>query len=338
MSEGSKTVLIGTGMVAQTHADAILATAGKVRLVGVLARSTTKTFAEKNRCRAFGSIDEAIASNPDFAIIATPPNARLDLVRKLAAADIPVLLEKPIERSLTTARKVVETCSNADIPLGVVFQHRTRSAVSTLRARLSEIGTIAAVEISVPWWREQSYYDRPGRGTLAQDGGGVLITQAIHTLDLALLLAGPITHVQALSGTTSLHRMEAEDFVTAGLRFSNGAIGSLFATTAAYPGGTESITLRGKDGVAVLAGATLILDFYDGRTERIGTAASTGGGADPMGFTHKWHQAIIDDFADSIEQNREPLVTGQDALKVHALIDALMRSSDQKREVEVADV
>ncbi len=338
MSEVMRAVLIGTGMVAQTHVQAIAATRGRIVLDGVCARTSAAEFARLNGCTAFDDIDALLEAEPDFAIIATPPNARLELVRKLAAAGLPILLEKPIERSLTAARKVVSICHEAQVPLGIVFQHRTRQAVAHLRQSLPELGPLGLVEISVPWWRDQSYYDAPGRGTYAQDGGGVLITQAIHTLDLALSLAGHVTHVQAMARRSALHTMEAEDTVTAGLSFASGAVGSLFATTAAFPGAPEQITLHGTAGVARLTGDSLTLSFRDGREETYGADQATGGGADPMGFTHEWHQAVIEDFADALEEDRAPLVSGREGLRAHALIDALTRSSDQKREVEVADV
>lgn len=338
MSEGKQAILIGTGMVAQTHVNAIRATAGRINLKGVHARQSAPAFASQNDTQAFASLEEVIAAQPDFVILATPPNARLELVRKLVEAHVPILMEKPIERTLTAARKIVSLCEEVTLPLGVVFQHRTRAAVHALRDRLHELGEMTIVEISVPWWRDQSYYDAPGRGTYAQDGGGVLITQAIHTLDLALSLAGPVTKVQATARTSGLHQMEAEDVVTAGLDFENGASGSLFATTAAYPGGTESITFHGRKGVACLSGDQLQFSFHDGRTETIGEETSTGGGADPMGFTHAWHQAVIEDFAAALDEARPPQVSGREGLRVHALIDALIRSSDQQRQVEVADV
>ena len=104
------------------------------------------------------------------------------------------------------------------------------------------------MQVALPWWRPQAYYDAPGRGTYARDGGGVLITQAIHTLDLMLAVAGPVTQVAAIAGTTRLHRMEAEDFVGAGLSFAGGALGSLVATTAAYPGGADRSSSASRRG------------------------------------------------------------------------------------------
>src|SRR5690606_35038369 len=129
--------------------------------------------------------------------------------------------------------------------LGAVLQHRFRTSSRRLAALLrdGELGRIAAASCTIPWWRPQSYYDEPGRGTMARDGGGVLMTQAIHTLDLFRALVGGVERVAAVSVTTPLHRMETEDFVAATLLLAGGAPASLSATTAAYPGFSEQILL-----------------------------------------------------------------------------------------------
>ena len=248
-------------------------------------------------------------------------------------------MEKPIERTLEAAERIVTTCKNASVPLGMVLQHRMREASLLLTRLLREdhFGKPAVAEISVLWWRPQSYYDEPGRGTLARDGGGVLISQAIHTMDLALSLMGPVRTVQAMARTTSLHQMETEDFVTAGLEFANGAVGSLIASTASFPGAAESIVLHCERASVALHSGQLHITWRDGRTETMGQAASTGGGADPMAFTHAWHQGIIEDFASALEQGRPPSVSGQDALAVHRLIDATIRSSNERRMITISE-
>ena len=332
-----KAALIGAGMVAKTH---VLACrdSDKVSLKGVCARSSALDFAKEWELLAYSSIEE-LAADPevDFAILITPPDARLDIVRTLVEAGKPILMEKPIERSLAAAQEIVALCKGR-VPLGVVFQHRAREASQALADLLPELGDLQTVEISVPWWRDQSYYDEPGRGTYARDGGGVLISQAIHTLDLALSLTGPVSAVQAMARRSRAHQMEAEDFVSAGLEFANGAVGSLHASTASFPGGAEMITLHCAKASAVLGRGVLELYWRDGRQETVGQSASTGGGSDPMAFTHAWHQGVIEDFADALRNNRPPMVTGAEALRVHALIEALIRSSSEGKRVEVTHV
>lgn len=330
-------VLIGLGMVADTHAHA-LADATGARLHGVYARrrEQAEDFATRHEGpKVYGGLEDIAGDEAlDFAVLVTPPDARLKIVQRLAEAGLPVLMEKPVERDAVRARVIVETCEAAGVPCGVTLQHRMRPAAMALKARLPEMGRIGSVDVRVPWWRDQAYYDAPGRGTYARDGGGVLITQAIHTLDLMLHLCGPVTAVQALTATT-LHRMEAEDFATAGLVFASGAAGAVMATTAQFPGAAEEIVINAENASARLAGDHLTLHWHDGRIEETGGTAATGGGADPMAFTHAWHQAVIEDFAEAIRQGRAPAITGRSALAVQELIDAIARSSRVGRRIEM---
>lgn len=335
-SAPSRAALIGLGMVSATFAQAI-ANSKQVRLAKILARSEESQTNFLNQFPELGaqpaaSIDD-IAGDPqiDFIILATPPNARLAFIKACANAGKPVLMEKPVERDLKRAAELVELCEAANLPLGIVLQHRARPIVAELKQLLPRLGQLHAVEINVPWWRPQSYYDVPGRGTLERDGGGVLISQAIHTLDLALHLAGPVRTVTAMTRTTQSHTMEAEDFVSAGLIFEHGAAGQLFATTASFPGRGETIKLHGAHGSVELAAGTLSLHWRDGSSETIGQQAASGAGADPMAFTSDWHQTIIEDFADAIAHNRPPMVTGRDALCVHRLIDAITLAGQSGR-------
>jgi predicted dehydrogenase len=333
-------VLIGAGMVAATHAAALRDAPG-LRLHGIWSRNPQRAepLAAQHDAAVYHDLAE-VAADPtvDFAIVLTPPDGRVGLIDPLVAAGKPILMEKPVARSGTEARQVVDQCAAAGVMLGIVFQHRMRAA-SRAAARLvaaGDLGALGLVEIAVPWWRDQSYYDEPGRGSYARDGGGVLISQAIHTLDLALSLAGPVTAVQAMTATIRFHRMEAEDFATAGLRFANGAVGSLVASTASFPGGAERITLHFDHASLHLEAGVLTVRHRDGRIDTHGEPATTGGGADPMAFTHAWHQAVIEDFADAIRHGRDPMVTGRAALPVHDLIDAITQSARTGQTTEVA--
>jgi predicted dehydrogenase len=198
------------------------------------------------------------------------------------------------------------------------------------------LGRIVGCSTTIRLWRPQSYYDEPGRGTFARDGGGVLISQGIHTLDLMLSLAGPIRTVTGFATTTPVHRMETEDMVCAAARFDSGAIGTIDATTAAYPGFHEEITLTGEHGTLALCGGTLLTQFHDGTEERVEADTGAGGtGADPMAFPHDWHLSVMADFAAAIAEGRDPKVTGEEALRVHRLIDALIEAGKDGRPVEV---
>ena len=334
--------LIGLGMVSQTYGDAI-ANSDHVQLISVYARSSAARQAFINSWPQLGAVaadtvEDIADSNVDFVILATPPNARSEAVRILAQAGKPILMEKPVERTLAGATALVEICEETGVPLGIVLQHRMRPVVAELHRVTPTLGSLRAVEVNVPWWRPQSYYDEPGRGSYARDGGGVLISQAIHTLDLMLTLTGPVSDVTAMSATTGFHDMEAEDFVTAGLVFSNGAVGQLFATTASFPGRGETITLHYENGSAHLESGLLQLRFQDGRTESIGQGAKSGAGADPMAFTSDWHRAVIEDFAEAVTQGRPPLVSGREALEVHRLIAAIEKSARSGSKEQVGNI
>jgi UDP-N-acetyl-2-amino-2-deoxyglucuronate dehydrogenase len=332
--------VVGLGMVAKTHARSLRDLAEGVEVRGVFARDAVRrrAFAKEFGFPAAASI-EALVEDPgvDAMLILTPPNARIELIELCARAGKHVLMEKPIERTTEAARQIVERCEAAGVKLGIVFQNRFRAASIAMRQVIADrrLGEMIAVQVAVPWWRPQSYYDEPGRGTFARDGGGVLITQAIHTLDLMLHLVGPVSEVQAVAGTTRAHRMESEDFVAGGFRLANGALGSLIATTAAFPGESERIALDFALGSVRLEGGVATLQFRDGRTERHGEASGTGGGGDPMAFPHDWHRAVIGDFMDAIRQDRPPAIPGRAALGVHCLIDALLRSARERRAVFV---
>ena len=150
----------------------------------------------------------------------------------------------------------------------------------------------------------------------------MLLTQGIHTLDLLLSLTGLPNEVFAYACTSPVHTMETEDVVAASLQFSGGAIGTLLATTTAYPGFPETITIIGEKGTANLSGTSLSVDYHDGRCDSLEADGTSGGtGADPMAFPIDYHRALIEDFLDAVEQGRPPRVTGREALKVHRFID-----------------
>ncbi|MFD2648205.1 Gfo/Idh/MocA family protein [Devosia albogilva] len=333
--------VIGAGMGAKPHGLALQSLSDQIKVTGVYRRHREQLarFCETYGLPAADSFD-AILADPETeaVLVLTPPNAREEIIAAAAKAGKAVLMEKPVERSLAAAERIVALCDAAGVKHGVIFQHRFRRASKLLAQAVAEgrYGALAAVHLVVPWWRpQQGYYDQPGRGTLAQDGGGVLITQAIHSLDLMLSLCGDVAAVTAMAATTRLHQMETEDFATAGLEFSNGAVGALMATTASFPGGPESLTLNFERASATLAAGTLTVRTMDGATIVEGEASEGGGGADPMAFPFDWHAAQITEFAEAVRAGRQPLSNGHTALKVHRLIDALMRSASEGRRVEV---
>ena len=334
--------IIGLGMAVTPHAKSLVDLKDRVEVVASFSPSEArrKAFGEKFPFRLVDNLDAILSDKSiDSVEILTPPNTHLDLVKKCAAAGKHVLLEKPLEISTARGVELVEAAEKAGVTLGVMLQHRFRPAALKLREiiRAGELGTIVNCSTTIRIWRPQSYYDVEGRGTLARDGGGVLITQGIHTLDLMLSLAGPIAEVRGYAATSSVHRMETEDMAVAAVKFANGALGVIDATTAAYPGFAERIEIIGEKATASLVGSDLVVAHHDGRTTELKTEFGAGGtGADPMAFPNDWHRGVIADFLDALDQKRAPAISGREALKVHRLVDALLEAGKTGGTVRVA--
>jgi len=329
--------VIGLGMASAPHAQSLVDLRGRVEVAGAYSPTPARrnAFREKWDLPVISDLDQ-LYGDPSIAavLILTPPSSHLELVNRAALAGKHVLLEKPLEISMKRSASLVEAAEAAGVKLGVVLQHRFRP-VSLALARLvaeGRLGEIVGASAKLFNWRPQSYYDQPGRGTKARDGGGVLLTQGIHTLDLLISVAGLPIEAMAYATTTPVHRMETEDFVAGAIRFSNGALGTVSATTCGYPGLPDAIEIIGTKGTARIDGAKLIGSFHDGSTVELDDGRLGGGaGADPMAFSHTHHRAVLEDFVDAVEQDREPRVSGREALKVHRLIDALLKSSRSER-------
>lgn len=333
--------IVGAGTASAPHIKSLKDLSDTISVRGVYTRNKERraAFAAEHGFPAAESYEALLADETvDAILLLTPPNARVELVEAAARAGKHVLMEKPIERSTATAETIVETCAQAGVKMGVIFQHRFREGALAARELIESgrLGDLASAYLVVPWWRSADYYAEPGRGTFAQDGGGVLITQAIHSLELMLSLAGQVAEVQAIAGTSALHDIEVEDFVGAGLRFANGALGALMATTGAYPGEEEYMVFNGTRGAAKLSGSVLTVSWHEGSTETFGAEATTGGGDDRMAFPHDWHRAQIAEFVAAVQAGRDPVSNGRTALRVHRLIDALLESSREGRKVTVA--
>jgi UDP-N-acetyl-2-amino-2-deoxyglucuronate dehydrogenase len=335
--------IIGLGMAVTPHAKSLLDLKDRVEVAWAVSPSEKRRadFAARFGFPTAAGLDR-ITADPSISAVGvlTPPNTHLEIVEKLARAGKHILLEKPLEITTARSQALVAAGENAGIMIAVVLQNRFKTAAEKLGQLLAsgEIGTLVGCSTKVPWWRPQSYYDEPGRGTKARDGGGVLISQAIHILDLMLSLAGPVEEVCGYALTAAAHRMETEDLVAAAVRFANGAVGTIEATTAAYPGNGERIEFIGTEGTAVLSGHSFLLQRRDGTAEElIANIAPGGTGADPMDFPHDLHLAVWRDFLDALDQHRPPRVTARQALKVHRLIDALLAAGQSDKKVKVAN-
>ncbi|MEN3147040.1 Gfo/Idh/MocA family oxidoreductase [Neorhizobium sp. IRAMC:178] len=328
-----KVAMIGLGMAAGHHARALLDLSDRIECVAAFSQTTTRreAFAAEYPIPVTGDLDAIFADETiEAVLILTPPSSHLELVQRCAAAKKHILLEKPLDISFERSEAIVRTAKDAGVLLAMVLQNRFRSAALKLDqiVRSGRLGQLIEASAAIRNWRPQSYYDVEGRGTMARDGGGVLLTQGIHTIDLLLSFAGTPKDVASFVRTSPIHSMETEDLVTAAFAFENGAIGTLNATTCAYPGLPERIELLGTKGAAVFMGGRLEAAFMDGTSVTEGGEKSgSGAGANPMAFGHEMHRALIGNFIDAIRNGLPLRVTGEDALKAHRFIAEILAAS-----------
>ncbi len=341
MAERTGIGLIGLGMAVKPHALALKDLSRQIDFIGGYSR-TAERRAEFEKTYSLPAIDslDALLNDPrlDAVIVITPPSSHAELAIRAARAGKHVLLEKPLDVTFDQARSIVDAVEGADRKLGVVFQYRFRESTVTLREllRAGELGDLLSVSCNVRWWRPAEYYAKPpGRGMRERDGGGVLLTQSIHTLDVLLDLVGPVRKVSAQCRTSPLRDIDTEDIASASVEYANGAIGVVDATTVAYPGYTERIDIAGTKGSAVLEAERLVVHRIGEQSFHLEGSTEGGGGADPMAFSHEPHRHLIEDFLNAVRSGKQPRASGRSALPVHALIDGMLESAQKGETVTV---
>lgn len=335
--------IVGLGMAVTPHAKSLLDLADRVEVAYAYNRSESRRNDFAGKFPDFpltDNLDTILGDGSvDCVLVLTTPDTHLDIVRRCAEAGKHVLLEKPLEISSERAVEMIGACRKASVKLGVVLQHRHRPAGVRLREILQsgKLGRMVGASVFIPCWRPQDgYYNQPGRGDKLRDGGGVLLTQGIHCLDVFLSLTARPVEVTGYAKTSSVHQIETEDIVAAGVQYEDGAIGVVDATTTAYPGFPERIQIYAEKGGALITGTELRVAFHDGTQEVIEADKAVGGtGADPMDFPHDHHREVLRDFLDALDQDRNPLVTGEIALRTHRFIDAILQAAESGKPVRV---
>ena len=306
-------VIIGSGLIARFHAQAVNAS-DKLELKGfcdLFSLESAKKAAAEFGGAAWGDYRDAFsAEGVNMATVATASCAHDEAVFAAAEHGVPVLVEKPL--AITTARidAMIAACCKAGVPLGCIFQTRWDEAFVDAKRRIDagELGRITYAGIRVPWWREDDYYTKSSwHGTWAGDGGGSLINQAIHLVDWLVALMPPVREVKAFAAALA-HPVETEDTVSAALRFEGGALGGVYATTAAFPGSGKTMDIAGTKGT---------IAFSD---ETTGTSRP-----DQLPFTG--HQKCFEAFADSLEGGTPYPIPGAEARKSVALIEEIYKSA-----------
>jgi UDP-N-acetyl-2-amino-2-deoxyglucuronate dehydrogenase len=322
--------LIGGGNITETHARAARAIPG----INISAIYGTNIANIERLCREYGgrgfqNFEAFLAHRPmDLVIIGSPSG--LHAAEGIAAAKrgLHVLTEKPIDISTKRADALIEAARTSRVKLGVIFQDRVKPDILRLKKWLDEgaLGKVLFVDAKVNWYRPPEYYGKSKwRGTLALDGGGALMNQGVHTVDLLLWLLGDVTRVQARTATT-LHKIESEDTAVAILEFAGGALGTLHATTAAYPGYPRRVEITGSEGTVILEHDRIIAADLRQRPADFGQDApgDTNASASSAAVTDvRGHQVILEDFLRAIEHDTEPICDGLEGRRSVALIEAI---------------
>ncbi len=340
--------IIGCGMIAKFHARAI-ADIANAKLVACYNRTAPKAeaIAAEFGGEAYTDLEQMLAREDlDVVTICSPSGAHAEPCVAAAKAGKHVIVEKPLDVTRERCQSMIDACDQAGVKLATIFPSRFHEASKLMKRAVEQgrFGKLALGDAYVKWFRTQQYYDSGAwRGTWQLDGGGALMNQAIHSVDLLLWLVGPVVDVMAYTTTLAHERIEVEDVATAVVRFANGALGTIEATTAGYPGSLKKIELTGSMGTAILEEEDIIKwEFAEQsaedaklREEMLGRTKTGGGAADPAAIGHHAHAALFRDFLEAIEQDRPPIIDGREGLRSVELILAIYESAKTGRRVEL---
>ncbi len=330
--------ILGAGMVAEYHRQAVLANSDRGACLAAIGHYNPDRFSEISAqfgapCESF----EQLLANPavDIVCVCTPSGQHAAQTIAAAKAGKHVLVEKPMALSLDDADAMIATCEQAGVKLGVVLQRRAEPLFKRIHdaVQSGDLGDLTLGLVTIPYPRPQAYFDQADwRGTWAMDGGGVLMNQGIHLVDLLIWYMGDPTDIQAYADT--LHRgIEVEDTLATTLRFANGALATITATTTAAPGFPHRIELYGTGGGIQVEGETAgrweLAEPANAATERpeMGAPADAGAGSDPRGIAPTGHIAIVRDFIKALNAGHDPRIDGAEGRRSVATVLAIYQAA-----------
>ncbi|MGM0459941.1 MAG: Gfo/Idh/MocA family protein [Bacteroidota bacterium] len=332
--------IVGCGNISDTHA----------KVVSALPNCTLAAACTRNRdrleifCRTHDTMGyrsyEKFLSHPnlDIVVICTPSGTHLDYGLKAAESGKHVIVEKPIEITVTRGLNLVEACQKNGVKLSVIYQNRFMDSVAKMNKLLhyGEIGDVFMASASVKWFRDQQYYDQSDwRGTFALDGGGAVINQSIHTIDLLQWMLGDVESVYGYTANASHSDIEAEDNATATIRFQNGVIAVFQASTSIVPAQERRIEFNGEKGTLLLRGDKLTVKTGVKITGSPGVSHSTGASGPLEGLGHENHLKQYQHIIRAISENTEPVVSGRESLKSLAVVEAIYKSSKERTPIDL---
>ncbi len=326
--------ILGCGNISRIHADAI-ARVSALRLVSVCSRSlgSARDLASRHGVPAYDDLKEFLGDRSLEAVsICTPSGTHGELGCAAALAGKHVLVEKPIDVGLEKTDELIRACDKSGVRLAVCLQSRLLDAPLAIKKAVEDgrLGNPVMASAYVKWHRTDQYYaSAPWRGTLGLDGGGALINQAIHTVDLLRWIAGGVAEVHAYSGRLLHPQIEGEDTLVATLRFQAGALGVVEAATSVYPGFVRRLEITGTGGTVVLEGDNITTwALRDGSANPVLPGGEVSdGSSNAMAIDTEGHRRVMDDFAKAVIEGRKPSVDGQEGRKSLELVLAMYRSA-----------
>ena len=337
--------IVGAGLIADFHAKA-LADIPNAKLVGCCDKiqDRAKQLADKYDVKAFENYEEMLKSDDvDIVTIATPSGFHKEPTVAAAEAGKHVLCEKPLEVTLERIDAMIEAHKKSGTRLGGIFPYRFNDSQTVLREAINSgrFGVITYAGIYVPWWRTDEYYKDSWHGTWKLDGGGALMNQSIHMVDMLCDVMQPIESLQACTGTLG-HKIEAEDTAAAVLRYTNGALGVVYGTTASYPGQFRRFEITGTKGTVIqVENSFTVWQFADEKPEdeeirkKYGQIEGGGGVSDPAAITHDNHTRNFKAFLDTLETGEDFWIDGTEARKAVEVILAIYKSAKEQTTVKL---
>jgi UDP-N-acetyl-2-amino-2-deoxyglucuronate dehydrogenase len=342
--------VIGAGFIGEFHAQAIQLLPN-ARLVAGCARSdkSVAKFAEKfPDARMYRDYRDMLKDPAiDVVTIATPSGAHMEPAIDAAQAGKHVIIEKPIEITLNRIDRILDAHHKAGTSVGGIFNGRFTEAAQLFKSTVDQgrFGRLTFGMAYGPWWRDQSYYDDGGwKGTTQYDGGGALMNQGIHTIDMLQWLMGPVKSVQAFAATLAHKRIEVEDTGSAAVEFASGALGTIACTTSMWPGHFRIVEVAGDEGSVAMADSNFFFWKFKKETdadekirrEKVAfPAASTGASSPGAGLKADAHSRNIAEFLDALDHKRRPLIDGNEARKGVEIILAIYQSARSRKAVDL---
>ena len=334
--------ILGTGAIAHKHAQAFKNIGFQLTACSGLDPARGKRFAEQYECAPVERWQD-LCGRPDidFVDVCTFPDVRLEPVELCAEARKHVQVQKPIATNLETARRMIDAARAAGIVLGVVSQRRFDDSTQFLKRAIDagRLGKLLEADAYVKWYRSPEYYARPVKGSWATEGGGALINQAIHQIDLLLWLAGRVRRVYGEWQLGAVHKIESEDLVNVMVRYDSGATGVIQASTAIRPGYPERIEIHGTKGTAIITGDQLTtwdVDNDSGEKPPVFRGVASGA-SDPMAISLTPFERQFLDFGDAIRAQSAPLVSGEEGYRALQVVSAAYLSCREGRSIALDD-